>query len=249
MARGCAHQDREHRELRGGSPQPLGGEVWHSRRNHVRQRHPFHIKPMDGPVSAAGHRGAANDNVQPRSQRHGRAAPQDLESSTHDEVRYRQLGDQPAVGTAGPPNNAKRGDQRTAAEMTYGDNLQVPGDFFASPGRTSLQDIRHEVKKYVPCKPTYKSDRKIYVPPDLHKSGYLFLRIDSQRAPLTPPYIGPFAVQERKEKVFKIVIRDKPEWVSIDRLKPAYITADDQPESSSSQYSRAGRPLRKRPFH
>ena len=112
VARGCAHQDREHRELCGSCPQPLGGKVWHSRRNHIRQRHPFHIKPVDGPVSAAGHRGAANDNVQPRSQRHGRAAPQDLESSTHDKVRYRQLGDQPAVGTAGPPNDAKRGDQR-----------------------------------------------------------------------------------------------------------------------------------------
>ena len=143
----------------------------------------------------------------------------------------------------------KEGTNATAAEMTYGYILQVPGDFFASPGRTSLQDIRHEVKKYVPCQPTYKSDRKIYVPPDLHKSGYVFLRVDSQKAPLTPPYIGPFAVQERKEKGFKIVIRDKHEWVSIDRLKPAYITADDQPESSSSQYSRAGRPLRKRHFH
>ena len=142
----------------------------------------------------------------------------------------------------------KEGTNATAAEMTYGDNLQVPGDFFASPGRTSLQDIHHEVKKYVPCQPTYKSDRKIYVPPDLHKLGYVFLRIDSQRPPLTPPYIGPFAVQERKEKVFKVVILDKPKWVSIDRLKPAYITADDQPESSSSQYSRAGRPLRKRHF-
>ena len=48
--------------------------------------------------------------------------------------------------------------------------------------------------------------------------------------------------------MFKIVIRDKPEWVSIDRLKPAYISVDDQPELSSSRYSRVGRPLRKSHF-
>ena len=142
----------------------------------------------------------------------------------------------------------KEGTNATAAEMTYGENIQVPGDFFASPGRTTLQDIRHEVKKYVPCQPTYRNDRQIYVPPDLHTSSHVFLRVDSHRAPLTPPYIGPFVVQQRRPKVFKIVIRDKPEWVSIDRLKPAYISVDDQPESSSSRYYRAGRPLRKSHF-
>ena len=142
----------------------------------------------------------------------------------------------------------KKGTNATAADMTYGENIQVPGDFFSSPGRTTLQDIRHEVKKYVLCQPTYKKDRQIYVPPDLHTSSHVFLRVDSHRAPLTPPYIGPFVVQQRRPKMFKIVIRDKPEWVSIDRLNPAYISVDDQPESSSSRYSRAGRPQRKSHF-
>ena len=33
------------------------------------------------------------------------------------------------------------GSNTTAAEMTYGDNLQVPGDFFTTPGNTTIQDI------------------------------------------------------------------------------------------------------------
>ena len=129
--------------------------------------------------------------------------------------------------------------------MTYGDNIQVPSDFFSTPGKTNIQDIRQEVKKYVPCRSTYKNSRKVYLPPDLNKSSHVFLRIDSQQAPLTPPYIGPFQVQQRSEKVYKIIIQGKPEWVSIDRLKPAYMLPDDQPEPSSFRFSRAGRPLRK----
>ena len=149
------------------------------------------------------------------------------------------------MDTAGPPNNAKRRDQRHSRGDDLWQNIQVPGDFFASPGRTTLQDIRHEVKKYDPCQPTYRNDRQIYVPPDLHTSSHVFLRVDSHRAPLTPPYIGPFVVQQRRPKVFKIVIRGKPEWISIDRLKPAYTSVDGQPESSSF---RAGRPLRESHF-
>ena len=139
----------------------------------------------------------------------------------------------------------KEGSNTTAAETTYGDNLQVPGNFFATPGNTKIQDIRHEVKKYVPCRPSYKNTRKTYLPPDLHKASHVFLRIDTQKAPLTPPYIGPYQVQQRQQKVYQITIRGKPEWVSIDRLKPAYTSTENQQETLSFRYSRAGRPLRK----
>ena len=142
----------------------------------------------------------------------------------------------------------KEGSNTTAAEMTYGDNLQVPGDFFTTPGNTTMPDIRHEVRKYVPCNPTYRNTRKTYLPPDLHKSSHVFLRIDSHKAPLTPPYTGPYQVLQRRQKVYQISIRSKPEWVSIDRLKPAYISTDDQQETVSARYSRAGRPLRKPAF-
>ena len=139
----------------------------------------------------------------------------------------------------------KEGSNTTAAEMTYGDNLQVPGDFFATPGNTKIQDIRHEIKKYVPCRPSYKNTRKTYLPPDLHKASHVFLCIDAQKAPLTPPYISPYQVQQvqqRRQKIYQIIIRGKPEWVSIDRLKPAYTSTENQQETLSFRYSRAGCP-------
>ena len=139
----------------------------------------------------------------------------------------------------------KEGTNVTAAEMTYGDNIQVPGDFFTIPGKTNLQEIRREVIKYIPCQPTYKNNKKIYVPQDLSTCKHVFVRIDSQRTPLTPPYIGPYPVLQRKQKTFQVNVRSKPEWISIDRLKPAYTLPEDDIEPSACRFSRAGRPLRK----
>ena len=61
--------------------------------------------------------------------------------------------------------------------------------------------------------------------------------------PSPPPYVGPYKVLQRKEKSFQLQIRNAKDWVSIDRLKPAYLLPDDQPDI---QFSRAGRPLRGR---
>ncbi len=38
--------------------------------------------------------------------------------------------------------------------------------------------------------------------------------------PLAPLYVGPYAVQERGEKVFRLQVGDREEAVSVDRLKP-----------------------------
>ena len=69
------------------------------------------------------------------------------------------------------------------------------------------------------------------------------MRVDASKPPLTPPYVGPYKVLQRKEKSFQLQIRNAKDWVSIDRLKPAYLLPDDQPDI---QFSRAGRPLRGR---
>ena len=61
--------------------------------------------------------------------------------------------------------------------------------------------------------------------------------------PPSPPYVGPYKVLQRKEKSFQLQVRNAKDWVSIDRLKPAYLLPDDQPDI---QFSRAGRPLRGR---
>ena len=61
------------------------------------------------------------------------------------------------------------------------------------------------------------------VPAQLWKSPFVYERIDCHRPPLMPIYAGHFAVIEREEKAFLLNRNSKRTWVSIDRLKPAFV--------------------------
>ncbi|GFX89749.1 uncharacterized protein TNCV_3711811 [Trichonephila clavipes] len=62
----------------------------------------------------------------------------------------------------------------------------------------------------------------IFVSKDLTTCSHVFLRTDSLRKDLQPPYEGPYKVVDRIEKVFRILRHGKEVSVRIDRLKPAY---------------------------
>ena len=135
----------------------------------------------------------------------------------------------------------KEGIDVSPAEMVYGEALVVLGEFF--PDTSCNEDVtrlRRIVRKFAPCKQTYRPSGRHYVPRDLYKTKYVFLRTDAHKSPLTPPYSGPYEVIERKERAFLLRIKVASDWVSIDRLKPAYLQDDDLPPV---RFSRAGRPL------
>ncbi|GBN86643.1 hypothetical protein AVEN_104373-1 [Araneus ventricosus] len=52
--------------------------------------------------------------------------------------------------------------------------------------------------------------------------SHVFVRRDAVRRPLQQPYDGPFQVLQRKAKDYKIQVKDKPVWKSINRLKPVF---------------------------
>ena len=127
------------------------------------------------------------------------------------------------------------------AEMVYGDPLVVPGEFFPdAPTTTDVARLRGVVGKFAPCKQTYRPSGQRYVPRDLFKTKYVFLRTDAHSPALSPPYSGPYEVIERKKKAFLLRVKGADDWISVDRLKPAYLQDDDPPPV---QFSRAGRPL------
>ena len=136
-------------------------------------------------------------------------------------------------------------DGNSPAMRVYGDNLTVPGDFFRQAHEQPPAMLHDSVQRFIPCRQTYNPSRKVFIPEELKKSPYVFVRVDASKPPLTPPYTGPYKVLQRKEKVFEIQIRNKKDWVSIDRLKPAYLLDNDIP---NVQFSRAGRPLRGTPL-
>ena len=129
------------------------------------------------------------------------------------------------------------------AEMVYGETVSVPGEFFYQNSadestKFSLEQLRRVVGKFAPFRPTKKNYRKTNVSEDLLKTEYVFVREDSHRPPLTRPYRGPYRVVDRSNKALRLSIGNKLDWVSIDRLKCAYM---DDELSPRGEYTRSGR--------
>ncbi|GFT09015.1 uncharacterized protein TNCV_4104851 [Trichonephila clavipes] len=59
--------------------------------------------------------------------------------------------------------------------------------------------------------------------------SHVFVRTDSVRRSLQPPYHGPYKVINRSDKFFTLFIKGKNVNVSIDRLKPCF--SDNSSES------------------
>lgn len=130
----------------------------------------------------------------------------------------------------------------SAAEMVYGEPLRLPGEMIDVSHSTLPLDpssyvdrLRQTMAQLRPA-PT---SRHIHVEPTfIHKTlascTHVFLRDDSVRGSLQPPYSGPHLVIDRKEKTFTIQIGAKPVTVSIDRLKPAFIEPVYMPPLSPS---------------
>ncbi|KAJ8391199.1 hypothetical protein AAFF_G00096280 [Aldrovandia affinis] len=74
---------------------------------------------------------------------------------------------------------------------------------------------------------------------------YVFIRHNTHRSPLKPPYDGPFRVMETGDKTFIVDVGGKPERITVDRLKPAH-QALDQPVVPATA-PRRGRPPSTRP--
>ena len=96
-----------------------------------------------------------------------------------------------------------------------------------------LATLRHTVGKYRPCTQTYKKLPPRHLPKLLNSCEYVFVRNDAHRSPLTRPYRGPYAVLERNPKAYRLNIAGRSDWVSIDRLKPAYLDEANHPSGPS----------------
>ena len=131
---------------------------------------------------------------------------------------------------------------QSPAERVYGEALTVPGEFFpATQDNEDLQILRNKVGNFAPFIPTHTDRRKTYVPNTLKDSTHAFIRVDSHRSPLTKPYVGPYQILQRRPHAYKMEVKGTPDWISIERLKPAYLQTED-----TTTYSRAGRRIIKK---
>ena len=122
------------------------------------------------------------------------------------------------------------------SDLLYGTHLRLPGDCLApSPPSTAppasdfVANLRGVLRSVAPMPVVHHGVVPARVDPALQSASHVFLRVDSVKRPLVPPYDGPFRVLERGMKTFILDKNNKSVTVSIDRLKPAYFL----PESST----------------
>ena len=125
----------------------------------------------------------------------------------------------------------------SVAERVYGTTLRLPGEFFDTTDTTSLDPtnyvhrLRNTMHNLQPPTPRTQQRPTVHVPKDLQTCTHVFVRRDSVRKPLQPPYDGPFKVLSRTTKHFVLDMHTRTDTVSIDRLKSA--TMDHTQDTSS----------------
>lgn len=132
--------------------------------------------------------------------------------------------------------------KQSSAELVYGENLRVLGEFLVPQPSNKILDPTNVVDQLrlglrnVQATPTRKSNIKQFVPKQLSESDFVFIRVEGIRSSLQSPYQGPFKVITRHEKFFDIDINGKSKNISIDRLKPAFISQDSSILTRSSPH-------------
>ena len=126
------------------------------------------------------------------------------------------------------------------AELVYGSTLRIPGEFIdptttlnLQPSSTFLHNLQESMRKALPPPPVHHSSPPIYYPPSLDQTGFVYVRVDKHRAPLQRPYEGPYPILSTAPKFFTVDINGRPETISIDRLKTAYIPTDSSSKATA----------------
>lgn len=117
----------------------------------------------------------------------------------------------------------------SAAEMVYGQSLRLPGELLFpfpqyknAPTNEFVNQLRTTMRNVVPTDTRKANQTDVFIPKDLEKTDFVFVRVDRVKTGFTSPYEGPYQVTKRLRKQFVLDINGKPTSISIDRLKPAY---------------------------
>lgn len=129
-------------------------------------------------------------------------------------------------------NTVKEDLQATPADLVFGEKLQLPGGFFQKtdeqPTSDFVKQLQQQFQQIRVTTTQHHRNAPEFIPKDLTKCEWIFLRQDAVRRPFQQPYVGPFQVLRRNEKTITIQRRDKEETVGIDRTKPAFLESDNQ---------------------
>ena len=112
------------------------------------------------------------------------------------------------------------------SEAVYGSALTIPGEFLDGPELPSsqfLSNIQKVISGFsVPPPHHIPQQPPAEVPVPLSNAKFVFVREDASKPSLAPLYRGPYLVLERRSKFFHLLVGQKVDFVSVDRLKPVF---------------------------
>ena len=137
----------------------------------------------------------------------------------------------------------------SVAELVYGQQLSIPGEFFDTPKqeihRTEYAQELHRIfDDLKPKDPMHHAKANIFVQQELKDCQYVYVRIDMVKKPLQRPYEGPYKVLDRSEKFFDLLIKGKKQRVTIDRIKPAFVTQEEVSQQKTTVVTPSGHRIR-----
>ncbi|XP_015374079.1 PREDICTED: uncharacterized protein LOC107169011 [Diuraphis noxia] len=134
------------------------------------------------------------------------------------------------------------------AELVYETTLRLSGELFhtSTPAVKEpselLRSLQSQMQSLQLTPGTNHGRRAVFFPSQLSSSTHVFVRVDAKRPPLQPCYDGPYTVLDRREKIFKVQTSSKQSWISVDRLKPAFILNDNPPADHTYAASEIAHP-------
>lgn len=139
----------------------------------------------------------------------------------------------------------------SVAELVYGQQLRIPGEFFDGPNEEpNRSDFAHELHRIFdnlkPKQVTHHATPKVFKQLALQDCKYAFVRLDLVKKSLQQPYEGPFKVLERSEKFFDLLVAGKRQRISIDRIKAAFVLEEDidKAEDTKTKVTPSGHRIR-----
>jgi cleavage and polyadenylation specificity factor subunit 1 len=117
--------------------------------------------------------------------------------------------------------------QASVAELVYGDSLRIPRKLLiptadpVDPAHLTTE-LRQHMARVRPVPAAWHTSPATFVHSEFKRCTHVFLRQDTKRRALEPPYSGPYNVLSRREKTLQHLLRGRPVTVSTDRVKPAY---------------------------
>lgn len=122
----------------------------------------------------------------------------------------------------------------TSAELVYGENLRLPGDFIQPSNNHSqyetIVQLRNHFKNIQPSPPSRHCRNNTFIFKDLTTCSHVLVRTDALRSALQAPYEGPFEVIKRTDKYYTLRMKGYESNVSVNRLKPCFMETDQTTE-------------------